>query len=237
MINVDYVDGIQNTSCFSLRNLAILKEFMYESKFPAGAHLYWEGDPADKLYLLHKGRVRITKTTNDGKQLIISMYQEGDLFGQVDPFHESVHFFGAEMMEDASVGIIQQKDLEVLLWQHGDLAVEFIKWMGLMHRLTQSKLRDLMLSDKLGTLCSLLIRLGNTYGIDKETHILISKKLTNLELADMIGTTRESVNRILGNLKKAGAITYEDGHIVIHDLHYLREICHCENCPKAICRL
>lgn len=181
--------------------------------------------------------MRITKATDDGKHLVIYMHQEGDLFGQVDPFHESAHFFSAEILEDATVGIIQQQDLEVLLWQHGDLAVEFMKWMGLMHRLTQTKLRDLMLFGKLGTLCSMLIRLGNTYGIEKDGRILISKKLTNSELADMIGTTRESVNRILGDLKKAGAISYEDGHIVIQDLDYLRDTCHCENCPKEICRI
>jgi CRP/FNR family transcriptional regulator len=124
-----------------------------------------------------------------------------------------------------------------LLLQHGDLAVEFMKWIGLMNRLTQSKLRDLMLSGKLGILCSLLIRLGNTYGIEQGGRILISNKLTNSELADMIGTTRESVNRILGDLKKAGVISYEDGHIVIQDLDYLRDTCQCENCPKEICRV
>jgi CRP/FNR family transcriptional regulator len=210
---------------------------MYENVFPAGSHLFWEGDPADKLYFLHKGRVRITKATDDGKRLVIYMHQEGDLFGQMDSFHESAHFFSAEILEDATVGIIQHQDLEVLLWRHGGLAVEFIKWMGLMHRLTQTKLRDLMLFGKLGTLCSLLIRLGNTYGTEKDGRILISKKLTNSELADMIGTTRESVNRILGDLKNAGAIFYEDGHIVIQDLGYLRDTCHCENCPKAICRI
>ncbi|KIL41677.1 regulatory protein [Gordoniibacillus kamchatkensis] len=234
----EHVEPIRNTICFSEGNLSKLKEIMYVSNISAGAHLYWEGDRADKLYFLHKGRVRITKSTDDGKQLIIYMHQAGDLFGQVDPVQESIHSFGAEVIEDASVGILQQKDLEVLLWQHGDLAVEFMKWMGLMHRLTQTKFRDLMLFGKPGALCSLLIRLGNTYGIDQqETRISISKKLTNSELADMIGTTRESVNRILGDLKKAGAICYENGHIVISDIHYLRDICHCEDCPKSICRI
>ncbi|MBR8661060.1 Crp/Fnr family transcriptional regulator [Brevibacillus sp. NL20B1] len=237
MIKADLAGSIRNTSCFSEGNFAKLKEIMCDNHFPAGSHLFWEGDPADKLYFLHKGRVCITKATDDGKHLVIYTHQAGDLFGQVDPFRESVHFFGAEILEDADVGIIQQQDLEALLLQHGDLAVEFMKWIGLMNRLTQSKLRDLMLFGKLGILCSLLIRLGNTYGIEQGGRILISKKLTNSELADMIGTTRESVNRILGDLKKAGVISYEDGHIVIQDLDYLRDTCQCENCPKEICRV
>jgi CRP/FNR family transcriptional regulator len=229
--------SVHNTDCFSEGNLSRLKEIMYVGHFPAGAQLYWEGDPADKLYFLYKGKVRITKSTNDGKQLIIYMHQEGDMFGQVDSVDGSSHSFGAEVMEDATVGIVQQKDLEMLLWRHGDLAVEFMRWMGLMHRLTQTKFRDLMLFGKPGALCSLLIRLGNTYGSEEEEGILITKKLTNSELASMIGTTRESVNRILGDLKKAGAISYEHGHIVIRDILYLRDICHCENCHKDICRI
>lgn len=237
MTSREYDGKPNNTSYFTEENWAKLKEIMYPASYPAGSHLFWEGDPADKLYFIDKGRVKVTKATDEGKQLIIYMYQEGDLFGQVDPFHESVHSFGAEFLEDSVVGVIQQKDLEVLLWQHGDLAVEFMKWMGLMHRLTQTKFRDLMLFGKPGALCSLLIRLGNTYGVEREDGLVIGKRLKNNELADMIGTTRETVNRMLGELRKEKVITYDDNCIVITDPEYLRDICHCEDCPKHICRI
>jgi CRP/FNR family cyclic AMP-dependent transcriptional regulator len=136
----------------------------------------------------------------------LSLYQEGDMFGQVDPFRQSSHVFNAEIIEDSVVGVIVQKDLEVLFWQNGDLAVEFMKWMGLIHRMTQSKFRDLMMFGKHGALCSLLIRLANTYGIEQENHIVVSKVHTNTELADMIGATRESVNRMPSKLKKATSL-------------------------------
>ena len=174
---------------------------------------------------------------DDGRQLILYMHQEGDLFGQVDPFPTSAHSFNAEAVEDSTIGIIQQKDLEVLLWQYGDLAVEFMKWMGLMQRMTQTKFRDLMMFGKPGALCSMLIRLVNTYGVEREDGIWISKKMTHTELAEMISATRESVNRMLADLKKNGVIACESGHFVIKDIDYLRNTCHCDNCPKDICRL
>lgn len=68
--------------------------------------------------------------------------------------------------------------------------------MGQMHRVTQSKFRDLMLFGNPGALCSTLIRLSNTSGEESGRHILISKKLTNSELGELIGATRESVNRL-----------------------------------------
>jgi CRP-like cAMP-binding protein len=226
-----------NTSVFTPDNLAKLKSISYEHTATAGSYLYWEGDQADKLYYMIEGQVRVTKSTDDGKQLTLYMYQNGDLFGQLDSLKASTHSFNAEVTVDCVIGIIQLSDLEVLLWQHGDLSVEFMKWMGLMHRLTQTKFRDLLLFGKPGALCSILIRLSNSYGKKHGDHIIIPLRLTNTELAEMIGATRESVNRMLGEFKKEDIIDYQDNLIIIKKLSYLQEICHCENCPGNICRM
>jgi CRP/FNR family transcriptional regulator, cyclic AMP receptor protein len=214
-----------------------LQTIMYTKTAEKGSYLFWEGDSADKLYYIISGRVRTTKTSDGGRTLTMYLHQAGDLFGQMDPFKDSVHTFSAEVTEDTKIGIIQRKDLEVLLWQNGDLAVDFMKWMGLMHRLTQTKFRDLMMFGKTGALCSLLIRLSNSYGVVKGQEIFIDMKINNTEMADMIGATRESVNRMLSDLKKDDVIEYRDGHVVIKDLSYLRDVCQCENCPKEICRM
>ncbi|MFD0710656.1 Crp/Fnr family transcriptional regulator [Paenibacillus sp. GCM10027626] len=215
-----------------------LESIMYTRNMEKGSYLFWEGDSADKLYYIIEGRVRTTKASDNGRTLTMYLHQHGDLIGQMDPFQESTHSFSAEMTEDGKVGVIQRKDLEVLLWQHGDLAVEFMKWMGLMHRLTQTKFRDLMMFGKTGALCSLLIRLSNSYGITHENgNIHIDLKVNNTEMADMIGATRESVNRMLSDLKKDEVVEFENGHIVIKNVQYLRDVCHCENCPKEVCRM
>ncbi|WP_159887675.1 Crp/Fnr family transcriptional regulator [Paenibacillus puerhi] len=228
---------VANTECFSEGNLLKLQEIMYDMQAESGSHLFWEGDPADRLYFLKQGRIRLTKSNDEGKNYILYVYNKGDLFGQVDPFIHSVNSFNAEVTEDSTVGVIQQKDLEVLLWQHGDLAVEFMKWMGLMHRMTQTKFRDLMMFGKPGALCSTLIRLCNTYGKLQGDGILITKKFTNSELADMIGATRESVNRMLGDLKQSGILSMNGSLLVIQKLDELKLICQCENCPKDMCRI
>ncbi|RIX50486.1 Crp/Fnr family transcriptional regulator [Paenibacillus nanensis] len=214
-----------------------LESIMYRKHVERGNCLFWEGDAADKMFFIFEGRVRTTKTSDSGRTLTLYLHQKGDLIGQMDPFQESQHSFTAEVTEDAKVGVIQRKDLEVLLWQHSDLALEFMKWMGLMHRLTQTKFRDLMMFGKTGALCSLLIRLSNSYGKEKDGGIYISLKINNTEMADMIGATRESVNRMLSDLKKEDVIAYKDGHFIIHNLRYLQDVCHCENCPKEVCRM
>nr|WP_183601147.1 Crp/Fnr family transcriptional regulator [Paenibacillus phyllosphaerae] len=229
------VEGLEPV--LSAGSFELLQGIMYMKNAEKGSCLFWEGDKADKLFFIFSGRVRTTKTSDSGRALTLYLHQKGDLVGQMDPFNDSVHSFSAEVTHDAKVGVIQRKDLEVLLWQHGDLAVEFMKWMGMMHRLTQSKFRDLMLFGKTGALCSLLIRLSNSYGKQRDGGIYIDLKINNTEMADMIGATRESVNRMLSDMKKADVIEYADGHFTIKDLNYLRDVCHCENCPKEICRM
>ncbi|RJX40592.1 Crp/Fnr family transcriptional regulator [Paenibacillus pinisoli] len=221
----------------SEENFEKLQGIMYIRHFEKGSCLFWEGDAANHLYYIMEGRVRTTKSADNGRTLTLYLHQQGDLIGQMDPFQDSVHNFSAEVTEDVKVGVIQRKDLEVLLWQNSDLAIEFMKWMGLMHRLTQTKFRDLIMFGKTGALCSLLIRLSNSYGTETEDGIFIDLKINNTELADMIGATRESVNRMLSELKKDGIISNQHGHMVIKDIAYLREVCHCENCPKQVCRM
>ncbi|TXK74124.1 Crp/Fnr family transcriptional regulator [Paenibacillus sp. N3.4] len=222
---------------FSEENFARLQSIMYVKHIKKGDFLFWEGDLADKLYYVIQGGIRINKTADTGKSFILYLFQTGDLFGQIDPFQDSVQSFTAEATMDCEMGMIQRKDLEVLLWQHGDLAIEFMKWMGLMHRMTETKFRDLMMYGKPGALCSLLIRLNNSYGEPMGEDTLINYKINHTELADMIGATRESVNRMLSEMKKDDILAFHQGQIVIKNLEYLRDICHCENCPLEICRM
>jgi len=231
---------LRNTASFSQDNFAKLIQIMNDKKLAAGTSIFSEGDPADKLFYVKKGRVKLTKSSPYGKQIILCLYHEGDLFGQLDPFNESTQSFHGETMEDTHIGVIAQKDLENLLGVYGELAVEFMRWMGMMHRVTQSKFRDLVMFGKPGALCSTLIRLMHTYGVEHGSSgsVLINKKVSHTEIAELIGSTRESVNRMLADLKDKGVISIERHHyLVIHDIGYLRDICHCDNCPKDICRI
>jgi len=224
-------------SVLSPDNFDKLKSIMYDKTFEKGAVLYWEGDRADKLYFVRSGLVRLTKTTEGGRSFTFHLFRDGDLFGQIDSFEDSAHIFTAEAMERTHAGVIQRKDLEILLWQHGDFAIEFVQWMGMMNRMTQMKFRDFLTFGKPGALCSLLIRLANTYGEPDEGGLRIGIRLNHAEMADMIGATRECVSRIFGQLRREGAIDVKNGHIVIKNMNCLRSTCRCEFCPNEICRL
>lgn len=223
--------------CISPENMKRLQEIMIDQKVTKDSPLFWEHDAADKVYYIKKGKIKVTKNSNDGKVFILYVFREGDFVGQLDPYTDSTQQFNGIAIEDSVVGVIHKQDLETLLWQYSDLAIDFMKWMGLVSRITQMKFRDLIMYGKQGALCSTLIRLANSYGVETPEGILIKQKLTNTDLADYIGAARESVSRMLSALKKENAVDMKDGYLLLKDIDYLKDICHCETCPKEICRI
>ncbi|WP_333474237.1 helix-turn-helix domain-containing protein [Paenibacillus gyeongsangnamensis] len=89
----------------------------------------------------------------------------------------------------------------------------------------------------MGRYARIIIRLVNTYGVQEEAGVRISRKLTNTDLADMIGATQESVNRMLSDMKKHNTIDFVDSYLIVNDQNYLKDICHCENSSTDICRM
>ncbi len=226
-----------NIGIFSNDNINLLKSSMTFHKVTAGSYLFWEGDPTGKLYFIQQGHAKTFKSTNDGKEFTLALFQNGDLFGEPRIREGSRYKYNAIVSEDSIVGVLEQQEIDRLLMQSGDLAIHFMKWMGIMHAMTQTKLRDLLLYGKPGALASTLIRMSNSYGKPVEGGIRISHKLSNTELANIIGTARESVNRMLNKWKSKDIISFDNGYITIRNLVYLQTICHCQECPREICRM
>lgn len=227
----------QNTNVFSDASLNKLFDIMSFQSFAPNSSLFWAGAEANRLFYLKQGQVKLTKASVEGKEFSLHFFQEGDLIADLSLFNGHHYSYSGIVTKKSVIGIIQRQDLELLLWQNGDFALEFMKWMSFMNRIIDSKLRDLMFHGKPGALCSTLIRMSNTYGRRTDQGILLEQKFTNAELGELIGATRESVNRMLSDLKQKAVIEQHKGHILIKDIDYLRDICHCENCPLGVCRI
>jgi CRP/FNR family transcriptional regulator len=143
----------------------------------------------------------------------------------------------ALVLEAGEIAIIKKDVLEREIFKNSSLAFEFMKWMSDHFRKTQTKFRDLVLNGKKGALYSTLIRMTNSYGFKVDEGILIDLPLTNQELGNFCGTSRESTNRILSELKRDDIITSLNGKIVVKNLQYLKNEIGCENCPAVYCSI
>lgn len=223
---------------FSEQSLSLLKSKMSIDTYKKKTNIFWEGDPADKLYYVISGRLKLYKSAYDGKDLVLHYFTPGDLFGECGCFGYEEYMFTAYAVTDCTLGLLHNEDIEELLAGNAALATEFMKWTGLMNQYTQIKMKDLLFYGKNGALASTLIRMMHGYGIKREDGIHFMIDMTNSDLAQLIGSTRETVNRMLQTWKKDGAIDYYHGAIVVKDLTYIKNICHCEErCPMNVCRL
>ncbi|WP_409274394.1 Crp/Fnr family transcriptional regulator [Neobacillus sp. SCS-31] len=211
-----------------------------DRKFRAerGSYLFQEGMEAEELYIVLSGKIQISKITSDGRELSLRICGENDICGELTLFTSNPKYLlSAKVLEEGEIAAIRKDVIETEIFQNSTLAFEFMKWMSDHFRKTQTKFRDLVLNGKRGALFSTLIRMTNSYGIHKPDGILIDLPLTNQDLANFCGTSRESTNRILSELKRDGLISIKKGKITIHDLEYLKLEIGCENCPAVYCSI
>ncbi|HET7627164.1 MAG TPA: Crp/Fnr family transcriptional regulator [Bacillales bacterium] len=227
----------RNSVYFSKKNLRLLQTHMILKSFPKGAFMFREGQSANHFYYLIQGAVKVTKSGGNGKELLIYCFRSGDFFGEKSVGKVKTMSFDAKCVQPSVIGIMDQKNIQRLMKDEPQLAIQFMNWMGYMQRFTQIKLRDLLFYGKMGALASTIIRMVNTFGIEDGDRIRLSVHFTNSELASMIGATRETVNRMLHQLKKDGLIDYQASEIIVYDIEGLKDICQCEKCPIEVCRL
>ncbi|WP_042455254.1 Crp/Fnr family transcriptional regulator [Neobacillus dielmonensis] len=207
-------------------------------KLKKGTFLFQEGMPADELYIVQNGIVQLSKIIPDGRELTLRMCSSGDFLGEINLFSPaSKYLLSGRVIENGEVAVIMKSELEEKLSLNLPLAFELIQWMNQQYLKTQTKFRDLVLHGKKGALYSTLIRISNSYGIKTNKGIIIDLPLTNQELANFCGTSREVVNRLLSELRKSEIISIDKGMITIHDIHFLRREIDCEDCPIEICKV
>ncbi|MDF1507409.1 Crp/Fnr family transcriptional regulator [Robertmurraya sp. DFI.2.37] len=207
-------------------------------KMTKGTFLYQEGMTANEVYIIISGKIQISKISADGRELSLRICSTNDICGELSIFtHSPKYMLNALVIDDAEIAAVKKDTLEKEMLRNGSLAFEFMKWMSDHSRKTQTKFRDLVLNGKKGALYSTLIRMTNSYGVHLSDGILIDLPLTNQELANFCGTSRESTNRILNELKRENIISVAKGKIVIHDLQFLKDEIGCEDCPIIYCNI
>ncbi|MCM3588095.1 Crp/Fnr family transcriptional regulator [Mesobacillus maritimus] len=216
----------------------LLKNTTRKLKLTKGTYLFQEGTVAKEMYIILSGKVQISKMNAEGKELSLRLSGHNDIVGELTLFTmDPRYLFNAKIIESGEAAAINIDDLERILFSNSQLAYQYMKWMNDHIRKTTTKFRDLVLNGKKGALYSTLVRLCNSYGILKPNGIYIDVPLTNQDFANYCGTARESVSRMLGELRDEGIISVERKKIIVHNLSFIKSEIDCENCPIEYCNI
>lgn len=193
------------------RFATLLTEIKVKKKDP----VYHTGDRAETLYILKEGRIKLTRLSEEGKELTLDILEPGDIFGELTLAGEHERETNAVALEDSLLCTINRKDFEDLLSKIPYLSLAITKWIGLRLRKIENRLEDMIFQDVRSRLISTLMELARQYGVPVQKGRKITIRLSHQEIANLIGATRETVTLELNNLKKNGDILVEGRDIIL----------------------
>ncbi|NLO88989.1 MAG: Crp/Fnr family transcriptional regulator [Clostridia bacterium] len=220
---MSYLKKIPIFSHLTEEELKKVDEITKVRKYRKNMIIFIEGEYGNELYFIKKGSVKISKLLEDGSEKILHFLKEGDIFAEVLLLGGGEYPATAEAIEDAEIGIIENELLEELLRKNGEITLKILKVMAERLRRAQYHIRDLALRDAYGRLTSVLLDLGEEYGEKTQRGVKISLKLSQQQLANLVGTSRETVARILGVWRKEGIIKVNNQFIEILDINRLKK--------------
>lgn len=203
--------------------LAPLEARSRSRQFPRGAPIYLPADQADGVMLLTSGRAKLCSFTDEGKQAILAFIEPGELFGELALFNEGEREEYAEAVEKSTVILIPANAMHDLLEQHPRVTMGITKLLGLRRRRIERRLKYLLFRSNRERLVSLLLELAEQYGEPTEEGLALRIKLSHQDLASIIGSTRETVTVLLGELQAEGKISTGRRRITIVQLAELAQ--------------
>ena len=187
-------------------------EIARERSYPRNSVILFEDDPGDALYVVAQGQVKVVLIGEDGREVILSVMGEGEFFGEmalIDDEPRSAHVIA---MEDSSLLVIRREDFQDLLKQTPGIALMLLRELSRRLRRADDKVGSLVLLDVNGRVAQLLLELADEAGSDR-----ITRRLTHHTIAQMIGSSRETVSRTMRELVDKGSITVSRREIQIRD--------------------
>jgi len=198
--------------------LADLERKSQMKRFLKGSPIYLPSQPADSVMLIADGLVKICHLTGDGKVSTLAFVKTGELFGELSLFDEDERGEYCEAVEATDVIRIPSQAIKSLMTSQLDVALGVTKLIGLRRRRIENRLRNLLFTSNQQRLNHLLLDLADQFGVAVEDGIRLGLSLTHQEIANLIGTTRETVTIMLGKMKAEGLVGGKRQSVVLTDI-------------------
>lgn len=189
-----------------------------------GTHIFMQGDPLTNVYFIYSGKVKIYRTDVHGREQIVNVLKAGEMFPHQGFFRDDDYPAHAEVIQDSILIYIPIKSFEQFLITNPEICIKIFRVLGNKLVDLQNRLEEKMLYNTYEQIILLLIRLSKNHGeqINAE-QIRITTQFTNRDLANMIGSSRETVSRTLTQLKKQDLVEIDSSGDLILNINKLKD--------------
>lgn len=187
----------------------------HQHHYLARQTLYHEGTPALGLYILCRGRVKLSCANGRGREQILRLVDPGGVVGE-EAVRPGSHYVGtARALEDSQAAFVGRDELLGLLRSHDGMAVSLLQHLSRVLASIQENLARLALADARSRMAGLLLELGRRYGRPTDEGITLRLAVSRSELAAMIGLTPETAMRLLSQFRDEGILRTDGRHVVL----------------------
>ena len=209
-------DGLGEESARALRRQ------MSDVKLSRGEHLFLEGQDGDRLYVVLDGKLKLTRAATDGRENLLSVLGPGEMFGELSLFDPRPRTSTASAVTDATVAALAHDALRPWLLERPEVSMHMLQALARRLRRANDVLADLVFTDVPGRVAKNLLDLADRFGQQESDGLHVHHDLTQEELAQLVGASRETVNKALADFAARGWLQISARSVLILDADRLR---------------
>ena len=190
--------------------------------FRSGEVIFHRDDPGQVLYMIKEGKVKICIISPDGQEVSLTVFGKGEVFGEFALLDGLPRSADAVALEKVECYTLQRSDFQNAILKNPKIAILVLEALSKRLRNTNNMVEDLIFLDVYGRVAKKLLELADAHGVKTEEGVVIDVRLTQQELASMVGASRESVNKVLGYFTDKNFISTDKHRITIHRIADLK---------------
>ncbi len=187
-----------------------------------GDVLFHEGDAGDRLYVIGEGKIKLGRSSADGRENLLAILGPGEMFGELSLFDPGACTATATAVAETQVVGLTHEQLKAFLADRPDAASTLLAALARRLRRTNESLADLVFTDVPGRVAKALIDLSDRFGRPVDGGVMVSHDLTQEELAQLVGASRETVNKALADFATRGWLKLEARAVLVQDMERLQ---------------
>ena len=194
-----------------------------EVKLSRGEHLFNEGDDGDSLYVVLEGKMKLTRAAADGRENLLSVIGPGEMFGELSLFDPRPRTSTASAVTDAVLASLKHEALTPWLRERPEVSLHMLRALAQRLRRANDVMADLVFTDVPGRVAKNLLDLADRFGSKEADGLHVHHDLTQEELAQLVGASRETVNKALADFAARGWLQISARSVLILDAERLRK--------------
>ena len=198
-----------------------LIEQMETVRFPRGTTIFEEGEPGDRLYIITSGKIKLARHAPDGRENLLTVMGPSDMFGELSIFDPGPRTSSAVCVTEVTAATMNSEMLKQWVADHPAIAQQLLRVLARRLRRTNANLADLIFTDVPGRVAKTLLQLANRFGTHEGGALRVNHDLTQEEIAQLVGASRETVNKALATFAHRGWIRLEGKSVLIVDTEHL----------------